>query len=217
MLALIKKDFQIFNPFVYLFLSLLIFGMAYVSLPAIFMMVIGAFAVGFSTFTYDEKNKTNIAVVSMPIKKQTMVISRYLYSVGILVIILFIEWIGTNISYSSTFEPYTFIDFLMLFAVGLVLFAICYPILYFFNNSYVAMLIIFLFLIIGTFFTIDGTINIMGMTDEIIFNRHDKGLALLAKSYIPFQPYLLVLLASIVLFIASIKISTLLLQRKDLS
>src|SRR5699024_5854774 len=84
--ALIKKDFQIFNPFVYLFLSFLIFGMAYVSLPAIFMMVIGAFAVGFSTFTYDEKNKTNIAIVSMPIKKQTIVISRYLYSVGILVI-----------------------------------------------------------------------------------------------------------------------------------
>src|SRR5699024_12281550 len=88
-------------PYTTLFLSL-IFGMAYVSLPAIFMMVIGAFAVGFSTFTYDEKNKTNIAIVSMPIKKQTMVISRYLYSVGILVTILFIEWVGTNISYSST-------------------------------------------------------------------------------------------------------------------
>src|SRR5699024_4132173 len=128
MLALIKKDFQIFNPFVYLYLSLLIFGMAYVSLLAIFIMVIGAFAVGFYSISYDYKNKTNIAVVSMTIKKQTMVISRYLYSVGILVIILFIEWIGTNISYSSTFEPYTFIDFLMLFAVGLVLFAICYPI-----------------------------------------------------------------------------------------
>ena len=217
MLALIKKDFQIFNPFVYLFLSLLIFGMAYVSLPAIFMMVIGTFAVGFSTFTYDEKNKTNIAVVSMPIPKQTMVISRYLYSVGILVTILFIEWIGTNISYSSTFEPYSFVDFLMLFAVGLVLFAFCYPILYFFNNSYVAMLLIFLFIIIGTFFTIDATTNIMGMTDEIVFNRHDKGLALLAENYIPFQPYLLVLLASIGMFLASIKISTLLFQRKDLS
>src|SRR5699024_6154703 len=175
MLALIKKDFQIFNPFVYLFLSLLIFGMAYVSLPTIFMMVIGSFAVGFYTITYEEKNKTNIAVVSIPIKKQTIVTSSYLYSVRILVIILYIEWVVTNISYSSTIEPYTFIDFLMLFAVGLVLFAICYPILYFFNNSYVAMLIIFLFLIMGTFFTIDGTINIMGMTDEIVFNRHDKG------------------------------------------
>src|SRR5699024_9240881 len=128
MLALIKKDFQIFNPFVYLFLSLLLFGMAYVSLPAIFMLIVDAFAVGFSTFSYDEKNKTNIAVVSMRIKKQTMVISRYLYSVGILVIILVSECIGTNISYCSTFAPYTFIDFLMLFAVGLVLFAICYPI-----------------------------------------------------------------------------------------
>src|SRR5699024_7467660 len=132
-------------------------------------------------------------------------------------IILFIEWAGTNISYSSTFEPYTFIDFLMLFAVGLVLFAVCYPILYFFNNSYVAMLIIFLFLIIGTFFTIDGTINILRMTDGSVFNRHDKGLAVLAKSYIPCQPYRLLLLASIGLFIASIKISTLLFQRKDLS
>src|SRR5699024_6131636 len=118
MLTLIKKDFQIFNPFVYLFLSLLIFGMAYVSLLAIFMMIIGAFSVGFSTFRYDEKNKTNIAVVSMTIKKQTMVISRYLYSVGILVIILFLEWIGTNISYSSACGSYTFIDLLMLFAVG---------------------------------------------------------------------------------------------------
>src|SRR5699024_6240767 len=146
----------------------------------------------------------------------TMVISRYLYSVGILVIILFIEWVGTNISYSSTFEPYTFIDFLMLFAVGLVLFAICYPILYFFNNSYVAMLFIFLFLIIWTFFTFNVIINIMGTIDEIVFNRHDKGLALLANSYISFQTYLLVLLASIVLFIASIKISSLQLQRKDL-
>src|SRR5699024_1541909 len=174
-------------------------------------------AVGFSTFTYDEKNKTNIAIVSMPIKKQTIVISRYLYSVGILVIILFIEWAGTNISYSSTFEPNTCIDFLMLIAVGPLLVAVCYAILYLFYNSYVAMLIIFLFLIIGTFFTIDGTINIMGMADEIVFNSHDKGLALLAKSYIPFQPYLLVLLASIGLFIASIKISTLLLQRKDLA
>src|SRR5699024_11847667 len=106
---------------------------------------------GFSTFTYDEKNKTNIAIVSMPIKKQTMVISRYLYSVGILVIILFIEWAGTNISYSSTFEPYTFIDFLMLFAFGLVLFAFCFSILFFFINSYVSMLIIFFFFIICYF------------------------------------------------------------------
>src|SRR5699024_4088623 len=97
MLTLIKKDFQIFIFFVCLFLSLIIFGMVYVSLQATFMMIIGAFAAGFSTFTYDEKNKTNIAVVSMPIKKQTMVISRYLYNVCILVIILFIEWIGTNI------------------------------------------------------------------------------------------------------------------------
>src|SRR5690625_477800 len=118
-------------------------------------MVNVAFDVVLSIFTYYEKNKTNIAIVSMPIKKQTMVISRYLYSVGILVTILFIEWVGTNISYSSTFEPYTFIDFLMLFAVGLVLFAICYPFLYFFNNSYVSLLIIFLFLIICTFFTFD--------------------------------------------------------------
>src|SRR5699024_1820659 len=154
MLTLIKKDFQIFNRFVYLFLSLLIFGIAYVSLPVIFIIINAAFALGFSTFSYDEKNKTNIGVVSMQIKKQMMVISRYLYSVEILVIILFIEWIGTNISYSSTFEPYTVIDFLMLFAVGLVLFAICYPILYFFNSSYVALLFVFLFLVIGTFFTI---------------------------------------------------------------
>src|SRR5699024_5513142 len=155
-------------------------------------------AVEFSTCTRYWKNKTNIAIFCMPIDEKTMVVSRYLYTAGILVIIRFIEWAGTNISYCSTSAAYTFFDFLMLFAVGLVLFVVCYPILYFFNNSYVAMLIIFLFLIIGTFFTIDGTINIMGMTDEIIFNRHDKGLALLAKSYIPFQPYLLVLLASIV-------------------
>src|SRR5699024_2634564 len=112
MLTLIKKDFQIFNSFVYLFLSLLIFGMAYVSLPAIFMMIICPFAVGLSYFTYHDKNKTNIAVVSMLIKKQSMVISRYLYSVGILVIIVFIEWMGSNRSYSSNFEPYTFINFL---------------------------------------------------------------------------------------------------------
>src|SRR5699024_12247324 len=117
-------------------------------LPAIFMMIIGAFAVGFSTFTYDEKNKTNIAVVSMPIKKQTMVISRYLYSVGILVIILFIEWIGTNISYSSTFEPYTFIDFLMIFAVGLVLFAIFYQFLYFLIICYVTLILLIFYIIL---------------------------------------------------------------------
>src|SRR5699024_12370411 len=112
-----------------------------------------AFAVGFSTFTYDEKNKTNIAVVSMPIKKQTMVISRYLYSVGILVIILFIEWIGTNIFYSSTFETYTFIDFLMIFDVILVLFSICFTIIYIFNNTYFGMLIIFLFIKVWYVFT----------------------------------------------------------------
>src|SRR5699024_12541219 len=110
MLALIKKDFQIFNPFVYLFLSLLIFGMAYVSLPAIFMMVSGAFAVGFSTFTYDEKNNTNIAVVSMPIKKQTMVIRPSLYNVGIPAVILIIEWFRTPTSYNATLEPSTFIS-----------------------------------------------------------------------------------------------------------
>lgn len=217
MLALVKKDFLIYHPLVYMTMGLFILAIMLVQLPAIFAMVIGVFATALSSFTYDEKNKVNLSVAGMPVSKQTMVISRYLYSLSILLATLFLEWIGTIVTSNPNFEPYIFKDFLIFFAVGLVLFAVCYPILYFFNKSYMALAFIFVLIVAGSFFTIDASVHIMGMTGEIVFNRLDKGFALLAETYIPFQPYLVVLIAAIGLFIGSIKVSSLLLQRKDLS
>src|SRR5699024_4750725 len=118
---------------------------------------------------------------------------------------------------TNIFAPthYNLQDFIMLFCLGLVMIGIFYPILYFFKNSYLAMGVIFVLIVAGTFFTIESLANILGMTKDIRINGIDRGFALLAETYFPFQPYVIAVILSAALFLGSLKLSGWIMEIKN--
>ena len=218
MTALIKKDLLLTLPIITV-MSLFLVIMTLIDVPAVFIMLVGMMAGILSPFTYDEKNKTNLFLFSLPVSKRQIVVSRFVYSLLVLTAVLFIQGISWLIADSlAVFSPapYEFHDFIVFFAIGLLIISAFYPILYFFNNSYQAMLVILILISAGTFFTMDPIIHILNMNDTIVFNGIDKGFALLIEKYIPFQPYFLLFLLSAGICICSMRCSEWMLKRKDI-
>lgn len=218
MYTLIKKDFLLFGPIAYSFIALLILLMSVVTLPAMFVMTIAVFSLVLSTFTYEDKNKVNLFLISMPVDKRNLVISRYLYGLSITGLILFFQWFiqWCFTQFFATFpHTYHWFDFVMFFCLAMVIVSICFPILYFFRNHFLAIGLIILLLFIGTFFTLDPLVIALGMTDEILFNHIDTGYAILAKQIFPKQPYFFTVMLSTLLIILSYIVSSYIVRKKD--
>jgi hypothetical protein len=178
-------------------------------------MVVSLFSLVLSLFTYDQKNKVNRFLVGLPVGREKWVLARYLFAVaiagGIILLQGFLQWVYVMIlpGFSSVYD---IADFLLIFCLAVIILAICFPLLYF-NYPY-AMALLILLLSVGTYFTMDLLVKVLGMTDEIIFNDLDKGFGLLVETYIPFSPIPVVLCVTLVLYWISLKLSIFIFARK---
>ena len=61
---------------------------------------------------------------------------------------------------------------------------------------------------VGSVFTVGALAHVLEMTESVMFNELDAGFVMLTEKYIPFYPYVTLLLGTVILLIISIKIST---------
>src|SRR5699024_63492 len=129
-------------------------------------------------FSYDHMKRVNIFLKSLPISANQIVVSRYLHGLLLLAVILMLQWIFQSI-FAYVLDDYQIVYYFKDYYVFFVLFCftigLCYPILYFFKNMYMAAAIIALLILVGTYYTIDVLVKELQLTLPILFNDIDTG------------------------------------------
>lgn len=210
MLAFVKKDFltNSWSSYVGIFIFI---GLTYVvTLPPTFVFIISFFGFFSSVFLYDDKNNVNRFLKSLPVEKNSIVLSRYLYSILLIIFILLMQ---TSVMalfsplYAKTHYMYSFRDIIVLFCIGCTIIAVCIPIFLKLPSAQTAIGIMLVLFGIGSVFTVDALAHVLEMTESVMFNDLDAGFVMLTEKYIPFFPYVTLLLGTAILLIISIKIS----------
>lgn len=218
MFYLLKQNAQINSILSYLSIAVIVCLAYLVAIPPTFLFIVSTVAIPIFIFYYDDKNKVNRFVVSLPIEKKTLISSKYIFMfVLALTILLFQMMIMFTFSaLGNGLYMYDWRDIIVLICSASIIIAICIPIFYFIKSFMLATGIIMGGTFLGTFLIMTPLINVLGMKDVIIFNDLDPGLVLLVEKYIPFQPYFMLGVLSLIIFYLSMKLSEKLLSYKDI-
>lgn len=115
---------------------------------------------------------------------------------------------------SNMSGTYAWQDFYVFFMLLYMSIALLYPVMYGVKNISIAMMLIFVLLITGTYFTLDVLVKALGMTNEIVFNHIDIGCTLYAERIFSFVPLLVITVFTGAFLLLSISLSTALYNRK---
>ena len=217
MLALVKKDFLTNSWFTYVGIFLFI-GLTYVvTLPPTFVFIICFFGFFSSVFLYDDKNNVNLFLKSLPVKVKSIVLARYLYSVLLIILILLMQ---TGVMalfsslYSETHYMYSLRDIIVLFCIGCIIIALCIPVFSKVRSAQTAMGIMLILFGVGSVIIVGALVNVLEMTESFYFNDLDPGFVMLTEKYLPFFPYVTLLIGTAILLTFSIHISTTFFKKK---
>lgn len=217
MLALVKKDFLTNSWFTYVGIFLFI-GLTYVvTLPPTFVFIICFFGFFSSVFLYDDKNNVNLFLKSLPVKVKSIVLARYLYSVLLIILILLMQ---TGVMalfsslYSETHYMYSLRDIIVLFCIGCIIIALCIPVFSKVRSAQTAMGIMLILFGVGSVIIVGALVNVLEMTESFYFNDLDPGFVMLTEKYLPFFPYVTLLIGTAILLTFSIHISTAFFKKK---
>ncbi len=218
---MVKHNFLIHQPLTYIIILLFVLFAVFVNIPGSFSFVVTFFTIIVSLFFYDHHHKAQKFTLSLPVSKKEMVNGRYYFSIIIIITTLLIMWVWMNIL-SSTPLPldgrylYHWKDVIILFAIGSVMIGFTMPILYLLPLK-LSIIIIAIGYFISTFFYTTIMIDSLHRdnADLIVLNDMDAGLTVLAEKIIPFQPYVILLIGSIMILYVSMKLSTFIVKRRD--
>ncbi|SET59793.1 ABC-2 family transporter protein [Oceanobacillus limi] len=218
MVSLVKRDFIALKNAILTALCLIPIGYL-IHLPPIYTtvgLILPVLIIG--SFYVDDRANINRFTLSLPINKDFIVKGRYLLFFTVWIGIIFYQaMVGQLIETFSTLPRYTYhwIDILTVICLGLIVKAIFLPIYYFFESFTVASIIsaiLYGVLLISSFTPL---IEILRMEDHIIFNDLDQGIVPLVEKSIPFQPFFVLVIVSITIYLLSLKISGLIFSRKE--
>ncbi len=219
MLVLLKKDLQINHWGIYgglvLFLSLTYL----VTLPPTLLYLLSVFALTFSTYTYDEKDRVHQFLVSMPIQRKDIVKSRYLYSVTVAVGVLCLQlilMIVIHFLFSFNLYLYTWQDIVTLLGISCLMFAIFTPIFYIVSSTTKAMFYIFILIGIGTVGLMNELDRVLSFSNSFILNDIDSGFALIIENYFPTLSYVIFILLVSILLYSSFLVSNYFFNKRDI-
>ncbi|HLR70061.1 MAG TPA: ABC-2 transporter permease [Pseudogracilibacillus sp.] len=218
MIRLINKDFQANNWSVYIGVIVFIFISYLVTIPPTVIFLLSTFAIVFSAYSHDDKNSVNRFLLSMPIVKEDIVKSRYVYSVTIAIGTLLIQLIMMNIIsffFETNLYMYTWQDVMTLIGMVGVMIAIFSPILYLFRSITNAMFFICFLIGVGTVLLMNELERVLPFTNTIVFNDIDAGFALLVERYFPAPAYIVFILFSSLLMYLSFLLSIYLFKQRD--
>ncbi|MFS0674076.1 ABC-2 transporter permease [Ornithinibacillus sp. 179-J 7C1 HS] len=170
-------------------------------------------------FYSDHRSSVNRFMISLPIERSALVISRYLIMIMIWLGIILYQFLWGH--FFDYFVPYPVFVFgwkelLAILSLGLLILAVCVPLYYLFNSFIIPTIIIFSCYFIGFIFSIDALVNISGMSTEIIFNDLDQWTVPLIESIIPVYPFIILPSLGICLYYCSMKVSETIIRTKKI-
>ena len=156
------------------------------------------------------RTSVNRFLISLPIERSKLVISRYLSMLIVWIGIVFYQLLlGYLFDYFVPYPVfvYSWKDCLALFCLGLITLAIYVPFYYLFRSFALPTIVIFICYFTIYLLSLDALVNISGMEEEIIFNYLDTWTVPLIESVITFYPFFVLPFLAIGLFYTSMKVS----------
>lgn len=217
MYPLVKQHFLSNSYSTYITIIVIIGGLYLIQIPPVTLFIITLLAMMVGVFYYDDKNKMNRFIVSLPVKKSQMIQSRYVYFLILAFMMLVFQSIVMVLSSNLvSYYQYGWRDFIVVFCIGGLIISVGIPIYYFVRKFLVATGIILFIYFIVSFFMFNELSQVLNTGNFIIFNELDKGYILLAEKYIPYQPFILLPLFVGILMYGSMKVSERIFLNKDM-
>lgn len=219
MFTLIKHHFQTIDLTSSILIPsmLCLFYLAHI--PPTFLLVVTVISLPIVIYLLNHKNKVDHFIISLPVDKKTIIKSRYLFTVILATIILLFQllimFVATTL-FGGTQYVYNSNDIVTLLCLATIVPAIAIPIYHLVRSFIIATTVIGILFFLSMFFTLSQLIQVLGMEDMIYFNDLDPGLSLLVKKMIPYQPFPMLIIISIVIFHVSIFISQRLYALRDI-
>lgn len=218
MIEMMKRDYYI-NQMYFLFVVIFIPFIYVFNLSPLFIfigMMIGSI---FNLFYYDNHNHTNRFIVSMPVNRNVVVLSRYLSIMIVTIILLIYLWIIDYLAHTfilpfisdwiPAFEiqPVSLILLMFTFFAVVVITSVSIPIYYYFQSfmkSLIAQGVLFV-------------IGIIGFTLFILFMDYiPEKVILLVLDLIDFQPIVSFIVCIAICLTVSYKVSTFIFAKRDI-
>lgn len=219
MFSFIKYHFQTIDLTSYIVIPIMLLVFYSGHIPPTFLFVITVVSLPIIIYFITQKNKIDHFLISLPVEKKTIIISRYLFTVIMAAIVLLFQMImmfAITILFGGTQYVYSAGDIAVLLCLAMIVPAIAIPIYHLFRSFIFATTIIGILFFLSIVFTFMPLINVLGMDDIIIFNDFDPGLRMLVENIIPYQPFPILIIISIVIFYLSIIISQRLYALRDI-
>ncbi|PAV30947.1 hypothetical protein CIL05_04325 [Virgibacillus profundi] len=219
MLQLIKQDLFINTWITYLSILLFLSITYFVFLPPIFMFIATALTLIIALFYYDDRANVNKFLRSLPIQASQVVKRRYQSIMLLSICIILYQWIiGYAIISFTDLDRYIYgwKDIIVCFSIGVIIIAITVPFFYLFRSFTLSVGCLMVLLMLGSYYSLTPLVTVLELEEVIIFNELDPGFVLVVEKYIPYQPFIILVLASVVIFYLSMKLSQLLYLKKDL-
>lgn len=218
MFSLIKHHFQTIDLTSSILIPSMLCLFYFVHMPPTFLFVITVISLPIIIYFFNYKHKVDHFLISLPADKKTIIKSRYLFTVITAWIVLLFQviimFVVTTL-FNGTQYVYNMNDIIVLLCLATIVPAIAIPIYHLFRSFIMATTIIAVVFFISMFSTLLQLIEVLGMEYVIIFNDLDPGLSMLVEKFIPYQPFPILMLISIIIFHTSIFISQRLYTLRD--
>lgn len=197
-------------------IMLFVFYVGYI--PPTFLFVVTVISLPIIIYFINYKSNLDRFLISLPIEKNDIIKSRYLFTVMMAFIVLLFQvilmFIITTL-FDGAQYVYGWQDIFVLMCLAMIVPAIAIPIYHLFRSFILATTVIAILFFISMFLMLSQLINILGMKDIIIFNDLDPGLSMLVEKFIPYQPFPILIIISVAIFYISIFVSQQLYTLRD--
>src|SRR5690625_1673548 len=220
MVTLIKHHFQTIDLTSLILIPLMLLFFYFAHMPPMFLFIVTVVSFPIIIYFFNHKYKIDRFLVSLPVHKNTIITSRYLFTVIIAVIILLYQVIMMFVIttlFNGTQYVYSFNDIVVLLCLAAIIPAIAIPIYHIFHSFTMATTVVSILFFLSVIFTVPLLVEVLGMGDMIIFNDLDPGLSMLVEEIIPYQPFLILMMISIIIFYISMTISRKLYIKRDIN
>jgi len=220
MYTLIKHHFQTIDLTSLILIPVMLLFFYFAHMPPMFLFIVTVVSFPIIIYFFNHKYKIDRFLVSLPVHKNTIITSRYLFTVIIAVIILLYQVIMMFVIttlFNGTQYVYSFNDIVVLLCLAAIIPAIAIPIYHIFHSFTMATTVVSILFFLSVIFTVPLLVEVLGMGDMIIFNDLDPGLSMLVEEIIPYQPFLILMMISIIIFYISMTISRKLYIKRDIN
>lgn len=218
MLSLLRYNFLLptFGTWLSFFLAIPIFYS--LMIPPIFIYIVFVTTIILSYFYTDQRARSTMYIASLPVKLAAIVRGRYVSVSLISLCLLFYQW-GWGVVISNLFGigvyVYTWKDILVLSMLAVLIVTLVTPIYYAVKSFLMATGIVLIGYFLAVFYSLKPLTDVLGMDNYVIFNELDAGFVLVVEKYVPFQPFVTLGIAVLVLLFLSIKLSERLFIKKQ--